>query len=96
MTNGALSVMQKDAGSGLFVRDVLGIAGNPVEVSGNVFTNGGIVGSWEDYDLFIWGNGVDLTVDPYSKANCGQVVITATMFYNGGPRDNNAFKTFTV
>ena len=94
--NGKLFTMPKDTGSGLFVRDMNGINGYPVEVSGNVFANGGIVGSWEDYDLFIWGNGVDLTIDPYSKANCGQVVITATMYYNGGPRDNNAFVTFTV
>ena len=95
-SNGALSVMPIDAGSGIMVRNSLGIAGNTVEVSGNVFANGGIVGSWEDYDMFIWGTGIDLTVDPYSKATCGQVVITATMFYNGGPRDVNAFATFTV
>ena len=96
-SNGALSVMPVDAGSGIMVRNSLGIAGNTVEVSGNVFANGGIVGSLEDYDLFIWGTDfISLTIDPYSKATCGQVVITATMFYNGGPRDVNAFATFTV
>jgi hypothetical protein len=56
----------KDAGSGLFVRDAMGINGNQVEVTNSLFTKGGIVGDWSQYMLFIFGD-IQLVVDRISQ-----------------------------
>jgi hypothetical protein len=63
--NGILASTPKDTGSGLFLRDSLGINGNAVEVSNSVFGSGGIIGDWSQFMMLIWG-GIDLVVDEIS------------------------------
>jgi HK97 family phage major capsid protein len=93
--NGALTVLPKDAGSGIMAITDNKLNGNTVEVTNSVFTKGGIIGDWRQYMVFLW-SGIDLTVDTISLAYCGKVRITANMYVNGGPRDLNAFKTFNM
>ena len=96
MAKGFLTTLPKDSGSGLFALDNQGVNGNGYDVSGNVFANGGVVGDWSQFMLFIWGDGIQLTIDAVTLANCGQTRIIANMYYDGGVRDMSAFKTFTV
>lgn len=93
--NGIFLSTPKEGNIPIYIREASGINGNAVEVSNNIFATGGVLGDWEQYLMLIWG-GVDLVIDEVSLANCGQIRIIASMYVNGGPRDLNAFKTFTV
>lgn len=55
------------------------ILGRPAIVSENVTTNYGFVGDWSQMILAMWGNGLDLTVDPYSGSKSGLVSVTGFM-----------------
>lgn len=55
------------------------ILGRPAIVSENVTANYGFVGDWSQMILAMWGNGLDLTVDPYSGSKSGLVSVTGFM-----------------
>ena len=47
--------------------------------SGNVTANYGIFGDWTQMVLGMWGNGLDLRVDPYTGSKSGLVSVTGFM-----------------
>jgi len=65
------------------------MAGYPVLVTNSCATNAGedtngellVFGNWADLCIGQWG-GYDITVDPYSKANTGQVRIVINSFFD--------------
>jgi hypothetical protein len=65
----------------LFVADILTgkIMGRDAIVSENVTANYGFVGDWSQMILAMWGNGLDLFVDPYSGSQYGLVSVRAFM-----------------
>jgi len=65
----------------LFVADILTgkIMGRPTVVSENVTANYGFVADWSQMIVGMWGNGLDILVDPYSGSKSGLVCITGFM-----------------
>jgi hypothetical protein len=48
-------------------------------VSENVTANYGFVADWSQMVLGLWGNGLDLVVDPYTGSKSGLVSVTGFM-----------------
>lgn len=67
------------------------ILGRPAIVSENVTANYGFVADWSYMILALWGNGLDLTVDPYTGSKSGLVSITGFMDADILVKDANAF-----
>jgi HK97 family phage major capsid protein len=65
----------------LFVADILTgkIMGRPTVVSENVTANYGFVADWSQMIVGMWGNGLDVLVDPYSGSSSGLVKIVSFM-----------------
>jgi HK97 family phage major capsid protein len=65
----------------LFIADIQTgkIMGRPTVVSENVTANYGFIGDWSQMILGMWGNGLDVLVDPYSGSSSGLVKIVAFM-----------------
>jgi HK97 family phage major capsid protein len=55
------------------------ILGRDAVVSSNVTANYGFVGDWSQMMLLMWGNGLDLTVDPYSASTTGLLKVVGFM-----------------
>jgi HK97 family phage major capsid protein len=89
----ALQTTSKDSGSGQFIYQNGNINGRKVLSSGNVYTNGLILGDFTDYAICNWGSAFDLTIDPYSQAANGYVRIVVNSYWNGGPRRVSSFVT---
>jgi HK97 family phage major capsid protein len=47
--------------------------------SGNVTANYGVFGDWTQMVMGMWGNGLDLRVDPYTGSKSGLVSVTGFM-----------------
>jgi len=41
-----------------------------------------LLGQWNLCYILVWGNGIEITVDPYSAAATGEVQITGTLLWN--------------
>jgi HK97 family phage major capsid protein len=67
------------------------ILGRPTVISENVTANYGFVADWTKMILGMWGNGLDLTVDPYTGSKSGLVSVTAFMDADIMVADANAF-----
>lgn len=67
------------------------VAGYPVLSTSNVLSGKAVYGNFNDYIVAQWG-GIDLVVDPYSKAGNGQVVITCNTFWDFKVRRSASFK----
>jgi HK97 family phage major capsid protein len=65
----------------LFIADILTgkIMGRPTVVSENVTANYGFVADWSQMIVGMWGNGLDILVDPYSGSSSGLVKIVSFM-----------------
>jgi HK97 family phage major capsid protein len=65
----------------LFVADIMTgkIMGRPTVVSENVTANYGFIGDWSQMILAMWGNGLDILVDPYSGSSSGLVKVVSFM-----------------
>lgn len=65
----------------LFIADILSgkIMGRETVVSENVTANYGFIGDWSQMILGMWGNGLDILVDPYSGSSSGLVKIVSFM-----------------
>jgi HK97 family phage major capsid protein len=50
-----------------------------------------VLGDWSQWVLAIWGDGVDLVVDRFTKAATGEIVITAALYYQSFIRRPTAF-----
>jgi HK97 family phage major capsid protein len=76
-----LATTATSAGSSVFVADynTSRILGALAVRSGNVTANYGIFGDWTQMVLGMWGNGLDLRVDPYSGSKSGLVSVTGFM-----------------
>jgi HK97 family phage major capsid protein len=81
-TNGPLFIADYNTGK---------IMGRPAVVSENVTANYGFVADWSYMILAMWGNGLDLTVDPYSGSKSGLVSVTGFMDADVLIKDANAF-----
>lgn len=55
---------------------------------------GAIFGNWADYFVGQWG-ALDLTVDPYTMADEGQVKLTINAFFDAGVRREESFSKTT-
>jgi len=67
------------------------ILGRPAVVSENVTANYGFVADWSYMIVAMWGNGLDLTVDPYTGSKSGLVSVTGFMDADILIKDANAF-----
>jgi HK97 family phage major capsid protein len=93
---GVLETTSTDSGSGIFCLNNGKVAGYPVYVTSNIPVldtsyQGIIFGNWADYVVAQWG-GMDITIDPYSKAGQGLIVITANTFWDFKVRRSASFK----
>lgn len=48
-------------------------------------------GNWADLFIGVWGNGMDLLVDPYTQGRKGQLLVTAFMDVDVEPRHPESF-----
>lgn len=80
----------KDTGSGQFIMQDGEIEGRDVYVSSAVVKKGVVVGDFKDYVVAQWG-GLDLTVDPYTKASEGMVRLVINAYFDAKPRRSEAF-----
>jgi HK97 family phage major capsid protein len=65
----------------LFIADIQTgkIMGRPTVVSENVTANYGFIADWSQMIIGMWGNGLDILVDPYSGSSSGLVKVVAFM-----------------
>lgn len=77
--------IQQDVASGSY-----SVEGRPLHEHTDVTANKVILADWSRLFLATWG-GVQLTVDPYSSKNAGQVELYAEMFADCGILQPNAF-----
>lgn len=80
----------KDSGSGQFIMQDGEIEGREVYVSSAVVKKGVVVGDFKDYVVAQWG-GLDLTVDPYTKASEGMIRLVINAYFDAKPRRAEAF-----
>jgi len=95
---GELMNLKTDTGSGLFVMDnTMSLLGYNVATSTLVPTNidtnktAVIFGNWADLVISNFGSGVDLTVDPYTAAGTGQVVVTINSYWDAKLKQPKSF-----
>ncbi|MDR1097788.1 MAG: hypothetical protein LBL57_06620 [Tannerella sp.] len=70
---GNLSVLPKDAGSGIFaINEANVLNGNKIEISNSVLNKGGIIGDWSNYNIYVWDT-IDIIADTISLAHCGKI-----------------------
>ncbi len=76
-----LATTPTSSGASVFVADYMTsrILGAMAVRSGNVTANYGIFGDWTQMVLGMWGNGLDLRVDPYTGSKSGLVSVTGFM-----------------
>jgi HK97 family phage major capsid protein len=67
------------------------ILGRDAVVSSNVTANYGFVADWTQMMLLMWGNGLDLTVDPYSASTTGLLKVVGFMDVDVIVRQADAF-----
>jgi len=48
-------------------------------------------GNWQDLIIGVWGNGMDILVDPYTQGRKGQLLVTAFMDVDIAPRHPESF-----
>ncbi len=48
-------------------------------------------GNWADLIIAVWGNGLDILVDPYSQGRSGQLLVTGFMDVDVEPRHGESF-----
>lgn len=85
-----LRTTSKDAGSGRFIMEQGEIEGIATEVTSNVVAKGVVLGDWKEYVIAQWG-GIELTVDPYTKATEGCVRLVVNSYWDGAARREEAF-----
>lgn len=95
---GELMNLKTDTGSGLFVMDnTTSLLGYNVATSTLVPTNidtnktAVIFGNWADLIVANWGSGVDLTVDPYTAAGTGEVIVTINSYWDAKLKQPKSF-----
>jgi HK97 family phage major capsid protein len=95
---GELLNLKTDTGSGLFVMDqTTSLLGYNVATSTLVPTNidtnktAVIFGNWADLVIANWGSGVDLTVDPYTAAGTGEVIVTINSYWDAKLKQPKSF-----
>jgi HK97 family phage major capsid protein len=76
-----LATTATSTGASSFVADYMTsrILGAMAVRSGNVTAHYGIFGDWTQMVLGMWGNGLDLRVDPYTGSKSGLVSVTGFM-----------------
>lgn len=79
-----------DAGSGRFIMEAGEIEGIATETSSAVTEKGVVLGNWSDYVIAQWG-GIELTVDPYTKAVDGCVRLVVNAYFDGAARRPESF-----
>lgn len=67
------------------------IDGTPVYSTSNVMDNGFIVGDFSNLVITQFGNGIDIVVDPYSKASEGCIKIIVNAYFDAKVLRENAF-----
>ena len=73
----SLKVKAKDTGSGLFVWNGNEMNGYQALASSQVTAGDVFFGNWADLIIGVWGNGLDLTLDPYTGSAAGTLRIVA-------------------
>lgn len=71
------------------------IDGTPVLNTSHVPNQGVIYGDWSNLAIGQWG-GIDLTVDPYTKAAAGQVRLVINAYFDAKPLRSSAFAVGTT
>lgn len=79
-----------DAGSGRFIMEAGEIEGISTETSSSVVEKGVVLGDWKEFVIAQWG-GIELTVDPYTKAVDGCVRLVINAYFDGSARRPEAF-----
>lgn len=92
--NGTGSAMIWDGGPRDLLGHFAGISrGVPDDLTKGTSTNCSAIvhGAWSQYAIGIWGPGIDVTVDPYTRADEGLVVITVNLHVDSGVIDPKGF-----
>lgn len=71
------------------------VDGTPLFKSIGVGANQGYYGDWSNLVIGQWG-ALDLTVDPYSAAGTGELVITINSYFDYGVARAGSLKLFTT
>lgn len=87
--------ISKDAGSGRYILEDGKIDGFEVNVAGTIASGNIFLGNWADVLVGQWG-GLEVIVDPYTKARSGALVITATLLADVGIRNPEGFVVRTA
>lgn len=87
--------MPKSAKSTELVMQGGQIDGTPVLNTSHVPNQGVIYGDWSNLAIGQWG-GIDLTVDPYTKAAAGQVRLVINAYFDAKPLRTSAFAVGTT
>ena len=101
---GILKSTVKATNTGIYLMDNNMINGYDALVTNNVASGlqtgldeyGIIFGNWSDLVIGHWGGGFDLTVDPYTAAGTGEVVLTINAYFDAKVRRAESFKTGSV
>ena len=98
-TKAALRAMKKDSeGNGLVYADGA-VDGTPSFNTSNIPSAEGakyyIYGDWSNLAIGSWG-GIDLTVDPYTKAAAGQIRIVVNCFFDAKMLRESAFAAGSI
>lgn len=88
------SMIKGTNGTGM-VYESNSVDGTPAFNTSNVEDTNYIYGDWSNLAIGSWG-GVDLTVDPYTKAAAGQVRIVVNCFFDAKMLRSSAFAAGTV
>lgn len=100
---GVLKSTVKAANTGIYLCQNNEVNGYPLLATNHVAsalqtgTNefGIVFGNWADLVIGQWG-GFDITVDPYTAAKTGQVIITINAYFDAKVRRAESFKTGSV
>lgn len=90
-----LMTTKLDEGSGLMLMQGGQVNGYDVINSANVIDNGVAFGNFAELVVGEWG-GLDITVDPYTLATKGQILLVVNGFYDIKLRRNDAIKTLIL
>jgi hypothetical protein len=85
-----LKSISKDSGSGRYIMEDGKIDGFAVNMAGTIANGNIFLGNWADVLVGQWG-GLELIIDPYTRASNGMLVITATLLADVGIRNAEGF-----
>lgn len=90
-TAGELKLTPKEAGYPTYIIDDNNmINGIPVIITSNVEEGYVLLAKWDDLVIAQWG-GYEITVDPYTRAQCGEIRLVINAYFDSATRRTESF-----